>query len=219
MTIGEKIKQARKNRGMTQEQLAEKMIVSRAAVAKWENGNGVPDIENLKKLSQVFGMSIDELMDHSVRTNTKENDTKQEYYKTYIGKKCNIEMIDWNDGIVDSYLVNQDERFVYYATVGKKNTKVGALAKRYIKKIEVSAKKEKVAVDISDFAEIKREYFCNKSADVYLEDKHFLSGILGKATELLNVDIQDVTEEWLILVTDMEIEINKITKMETKMMY
>ena len=55
--IGEKIKQERKNCGLSQEQLAEKLFVSRAAVAKWEGNYGIPDIENLKKLSELFGIS------------------------------------------------------------------------------------------------------------------------------------------------------------------
>ena len=61
MTIGEKIKQERKAMGLSQEQLAEKIMVSRAAVAKWENDIGVPDIENLKALAKLFGMTLDEL--------------------------------------------------------------------------------------------------------------------------------------------------------------
>ena len=47
MTLGEKLKNARKNAGLSQEQLAEKLCVSRAAVAKWETDKGLPDIMNL----------------------------------------------------------------------------------------------------------------------------------------------------------------------------
>lgn len=67
MNIGEKMKQYRKQNGLSQEQLAELLFVSRAAVAKWENQNGLPDIENLKKLSEVMQISIDELMTDSER--------------------------------------------------------------------------------------------------------------------------------------------------------
>ena len=48
MTIGEKIKEARIGIGLSQEELAEKLNVSRSAIAKWEADKGVPDIENLK---------------------------------------------------------------------------------------------------------------------------------------------------------------------------
>lgn len=45
MTIGEKLKEARKQAGLSQEQLSEKLGVSRSAVAKWETDNGIPDVE------------------------------------------------------------------------------------------------------------------------------------------------------------------------------
>ncbi len=62
MTLGEKIRKARNHSGLSQEQLAEKMCVSRSAVAKWEAGNGLPDIENLKLLSRILGVSLDQLL-------------------------------------------------------------------------------------------------------------------------------------------------------------
>lgn len=63
MTLAEKIKEARKQAGISQEQLAEKICVSRAAVAKWETGKGIPDVENLKALSRFLNVSIDYLLD------------------------------------------------------------------------------------------------------------------------------------------------------------
>ena len=62
MTLGEKIKEARKQCGLSQEQLAEKMSVSRSAIAKWENGLGLPNDESLKLLADYFGITIDELI-------------------------------------------------------------------------------------------------------------------------------------------------------------
>lgn len=61
-TFAEKLREARKNAGLTQEQLAEKLLVSRQAITKWESEKGLPDIENLKRLSQIFGISIDDLL-------------------------------------------------------------------------------------------------------------------------------------------------------------
>ena len=62
ITFAEKLKEARKSAGLTQEQLAEKLMVSRQAITKWESEKGLPDIENLKQLSQVLGISIDALL-------------------------------------------------------------------------------------------------------------------------------------------------------------
>lgn len=63
MTLGEKLKNARKNAGLSQEQLAERLCVSRAAVAKWETDKGLPDIMNLKAISKLLDVSIDSLLD------------------------------------------------------------------------------------------------------------------------------------------------------------
>ncbi len=65
MTLGEKIKIARKQAGLSQEQLAEKMGISRSAVAKWEVNNGMPDIDNLKALSNLLGVTVDHLINDS----------------------------------------------------------------------------------------------------------------------------------------------------------
>ena len=62
MTFSEKLKEARKNAGLTQEQLAEKLCVSRQAVTKWETGKGLPDIENMKAISGLLNVSIDYLL-------------------------------------------------------------------------------------------------------------------------------------------------------------
>ena len=67
MTLGEKIKEARKQCGLSQEQLAEKMSVSRSAIAKWETDKGLPDIDNLKALAGFLNVSVDYLLDDGER--------------------------------------------------------------------------------------------------------------------------------------------------------
>ena len=62
MTFAEKLKSIRKQTGMSQEQLAEKIGVSRQAVTKWETNAGIPDIENIMAISALFDISIDELL-------------------------------------------------------------------------------------------------------------------------------------------------------------
>ena len=63
MTIGEKIKNARMENGLTQEELASKMMVSRQAITKWEADKGIPDVSNLKLLAQLLNVSVDYLLD------------------------------------------------------------------------------------------------------------------------------------------------------------
>ena len=62
MKFCEKLQQLRKQKGLTQEQLAEKMFVSRTAVSKWESGKGYPNLDSLKNLSEIFSVSIDDLL-------------------------------------------------------------------------------------------------------------------------------------------------------------
>ena len=65
MTLGDKIRQARRGCGLSQEQLADKLAVSRSAVAKWETDKGLPDVGNLKILARLLGVSVDDLLDEA----------------------------------------------------------------------------------------------------------------------------------------------------------
>lgn len=62
MEFYEKLQELRKSRGLTQEELAEALYVSRTAVSKWESGRGYPSIDSLKDISSYFSVSIDELL-------------------------------------------------------------------------------------------------------------------------------------------------------------
>ena len=62
MEFNEKLQELRKSKGLTQEELAEKLYVSRTAVSKWESGRGYPNIDSLKEISMFFSVSIDELL-------------------------------------------------------------------------------------------------------------------------------------------------------------
>ena len=62
MEFHEKLQELRKNRGMTQEELAAVLYVSRTAVSKWESGRGYPSIDSLKEISKFFSVSIDDLL-------------------------------------------------------------------------------------------------------------------------------------------------------------
>ncbi|EPI46237.1 MULTISPECIES: helix-turn-helix transcriptional regulator [Gardnerella] len=65
ISLGEKIKKARLEAGLTQEELSELLMVSRAAVAKWETNRGLPDIDNLKFIASALSVSVDYLLDEN----------------------------------------------------------------------------------------------------------------------------------------------------------
>ncbi len=62
MDLGNRIKTEREKLNMSQDELAQKMDISRQAISKWETGNSYPDIEKILKLSQIFNLSLDELV-------------------------------------------------------------------------------------------------------------------------------------------------------------
>lgn len=62
MNLEEQIKHYRKQAGLSQEKMADKIGVSRQAITKWENGTGIPDISNLMAIADLFQISLDELL-------------------------------------------------------------------------------------------------------------------------------------------------------------
>ena len=62
MKLAEKIMTLRKQRGWSQEELAQQLSVSRQSVSKWESGASVPDLDKILKMSEIFGVSTDTLL-------------------------------------------------------------------------------------------------------------------------------------------------------------
>ncbi len=78
MTFHEKLQQLRNDSKLTQEALAEKLFVSRVTVSKWETGRGYPNLDSLKAMAEIFGVSIDQLLSNdelfeAAQTNLKKN--------------------------------------------------------------------------------------------------------------------------------------------------
>ena len=76
MEFHEKLQQLRKQKGLTQEQLADQLYVSRAAVSKWESGRGYPNIDSLKALAKFYSVTIDELLSGEQMLTIAEEDQK-----------------------------------------------------------------------------------------------------------------------------------------------
>jgi transcriptional regulator with XRE-family HTH domain len=76
MEFNEKLQELRKKKGLTQEELADILFVSRTAVSKWESGRGYPNIESLRDISKYFCVSIDDLLSGERLLYIAENENK-----------------------------------------------------------------------------------------------------------------------------------------------
>ncbi len=108
MEFNEKLSQLRKAKGLTQEELAEALYVSRTAVSKWESGRGYPSIDSLKEISNYFSVTIDDLLsgEKLILLAEKEN-------KTNIKNMCGLMF-----GILDIFYVVLILLPLYPKTVG-----------------------------------------------------------------------------------------------------
>ena len=76
MELNEKLLELRKQKGLTQAELAEILFVSRTAVSKWESGRGYPNIDSLKAIAKFFGVTIDELLSGEELLTIAEEDSR-----------------------------------------------------------------------------------------------------------------------------------------------
>ena len=77
MEFSEKLQTLRKQKNLTQEELAEILFVSRTAISKWESGRGYPNIDSLKAIAKFFGISIDQLLSGEELLTIAEKDVKE----------------------------------------------------------------------------------------------------------------------------------------------
>ena len=89
MEFSRKLQELRKNKGVTQEELAEAVFVTRTAVSKWESGRGYPSIDSLKALSRYFSVTVDELI-RTEEIMLAAEDEKKDYRNRYRTLICGL---------------------------------------------------------------------------------------------------------------------------------
>ena len=77
MEFNQKLQELRKQKGLTQDKLAESLYVSRTAISKWESGRGYPNIESLKAIAKFFSVTVDELLSTDELLTIAEEDNKR----------------------------------------------------------------------------------------------------------------------------------------------
>ena len=77
MEFNQKLQELRKQKGLTQEELAKELFVSRTAISKWESGRGYPNIESLKLIAKFFSVTVDELLSSNEALTLAEESQKE----------------------------------------------------------------------------------------------------------------------------------------------
>ena len=89
MTVGEKIQKYRKDLNLSQEELGQKLLVSRQTISLWEKDQTVPTIDNLMRLSDIFGISVDEILNSENKEQNAEIQPNESYRFTFLKQELN----------------------------------------------------------------------------------------------------------------------------------
>ena len=185
MTFAEKLKELRKQKGISQEQLAEKIYVSRQAITKWESGNGIPDIENLIAISNLFNESLDSLLSEE-KSLVSKNEFLYESRPEY--DLDSPKKIDLRIGVAHEVIVEKtkDEKILIVAA----SNKLGFISQQVKVKIVEDKKRMDVIVkhspDLSEIAAEENLFIFVKIPEKFVADMELVA-------EIENLKIRDIT--------------------------
>ena len=189
MNLGQNIATLRKEFGFTQEELAEKCDVSRQAVTKWESGASEPTIEKLLRLSEIFGVSVDELINGTEVAISRQNriidDLSHEVFSS---------ILSLNDNRIlgcSIYSAHKDMLLrILYKVIGQRYfDNNGKLEDRYL----VSNTSKKDRASIVSYAEH------TFSEEEYNPSKDYIEGLceIDEALEKIDIELEKRVEGWL----------------------
>ena len=185
MTFADKLKELRKQKGISQEQLAEKIYVSRQAITKWESGNGIPDIENLIAISSLFNESLDSLLSEEKSLISKHEflyESRTEY-DLDSPKKIDLKIGTAHEVIIEK---TKDEKIQVIAA----SNKLSYLSQQVKVKIKEDKKRMDVNIkhspDLSDIAAMENLFILVRIPEIFVAD-------LEVSSELENFKVRDIT--------------------------
>jgi len=221
--IGEMIANKRAEMKLSQEQLAEKLCVSRSAIAKWETGKGVPDVENIKALANVFQMTTDELLgivDEKASGQAEETVLSKEtvipeerMLESYYFKKCSVELSGWNNGFQDGYIVGEDREYLFYVIPEKKKIEIGAVQKRTV--VSITEEKERKPVEKSTWPKVNRAYFVGKIASVWLKNEKLID-FTFREKEFIDVPLLEFSGEKVVIMAGKEFPTEDVVEVKVR---
>lgn len=155
MKFADKLERLRKTRGFSQENIAEQCHVSRQAVSKWESGNSLPDIDNLIIIGQLFGVSLDYLVNDKIEeliplsSVNYSNNTEDGILNSVIRQWCHIQFNFIEYSFSDGWkikILGYDDKYFYGKRLYHGRTKWCIIKRKAVKSydlIQMSENKEK----------------------------------------------------------------------------
>lgn len=160
MNFGDSLKKIRTNQGLSQEQLAEKIGVSRQAITKWETNRGLPDVENMIILANIFNMTLDELI--LQRKNEQEIQENLFSSETVYDIDC-VKHFDIRVGNARKiFICTCDDEKIH---IKLRSDVLDNLNSLY--KVKIDEKKHRIDVDCKNIKEISR-FESEKSLDIII---------------------------------------------------
>lgn len=222
--IGELIVKKRAELSLSQEELAERLCVSRSAIAKWETGKGTPDVVNLKALAALFQMSVDELLGIESKEKGKKDETynpeenkvipEERTLEPYYFKKCSVELSGWNNGFVDGYIVGEDREYLFYIIPEKKFLEVGAVKKSTV--VSITEGKERKPAEKENWPLVDRNFFVGKVGSVWLTDEKLIDWSF-REKEFVDVPVLEFSAERVVIMAGKEFKTEEVAEIKVRM--
>lgn len=155
MNFSKKLQMLRKQKGYSQEYLAEQCGVSRQAVSKWESGNALPETDKLLYISELFNTSVDYLIKDDIEEqnfNSVSNKPLEENsidYSGFLGKWCNITLSVWDDDYINNPvgIVADNNAYVIFIEKSKRGVARKGVVKT-VSMVELSSRRLKKLPEI-----------------------------------------------------------------------
>lgn len=221
--IAETIARKRAELSLSQEELAERLCVSRSAIAKWETGKGTPDVENLKALAALFQISVDELLGVEPKENEPVAEAsdiagykvipEERTLEAYYLKKCSVELSGWNNGFADGYIVGEDRDYLFYLIPEKKTFEIGAVRKSTV--VSIREEKERKSVAKENWPVVDRNFFVGKVGSVWLVDKKLIDWSF-REKEFIDVPVLEFSAERVVIMAGKEFETEEVAEVKVR---
>ena len=184
--LANRLLQYRKSSGLSQEELAEKLNISRQSVSKWERAEASPDTDNLIELSKIYNVTLDELLNINQATIKEINKNISKKISIEVNKDNNYFENDKNEGVmIEDYGLNLK---------GENEVKIG------FDEIYVKENNEKVAIGNSSiFKATKEKKFKHKKVKEILESILVLS-VICIYVLLCSFNIMEWSKFWVVFV-------------------